>query len=73
VSLNHPGEMIVFNNPEPVPYYFYDAMFIACSSITDTGLSPAIISETFSGFGQAVVLILIEIGGLGLMTIIFLL
>jgi Trk-type K+ transport system membrane component len=57
----------------PAPYHFYDAMFIACSAITDTGLSPAVISETFNGFGQAVVLILIEIGGIGLMTIIFLL
>jgi Trk-type K+ transport system membrane component len=59
-------------DPDAV-YHFYDAMFIACSAITDTGLSPAIISTTFTGFGQAVIFILIEVGGIGLMTIIFML
>ncbi|MDR3257650.1 MAG: hypothetical protein LBT17_02525 [Mycoplasmataceae bacterium] len=76
ISLESSGHMYVLDDTGwivPAPYHFYDAMFIACSAITDTGLSPAVISETFNGFGQAVVLILIEIGGIGLMTIIFLL
>jgi Trk-type K+ transport system membrane component len=54
-------------------YYFYDAMFVACSAITDTGLSPAVISGTYTVFGQVVILLLIETGGLGMMTIIFML
>lgn len=76
VSLQNNGYMSVIEADGTLQwnnYYFYDALFIACSAITDTGLSPAVISYTFTGFGQAVILILIEVGGIGLMTIIFLL
>jgi Trk-type K+ transport system membrane component len=47
-------------------------MFVACSAITDTGLTPVIVSSTYTIFGQIVILLLIEIGGLGLITVIFL-
>ncbi|MEG1316986.1 MAG: potassium transporter TrkG, partial [Oscillospiraceae bacterium] len=49
---------------------FIDAMFTATSSTCVTGL---IVYDTFahwSGFGQAIILTLIQIGGLGVMTII---
>lgn len=45
-----------------------DALFIATSSICVTGLATVNIGLTFSAFGQAVLLFLIQIGGLGVVT-----
>jgi trk system potassium uptake protein TrkH len=47
---------------------FFDALFVATSSICVTGLSTVNIGQTFSGFGQAVLLALIQLGGLGVVT-----
>lgn len=46
-----------------------DALFISTSSVCVTGLSPFEISETFTLAGQIIILLLIQIGGLGVMTI----
>lgn len=45
-----------------------DALFIATSAVCVTGLSPIDISTKLNFFGQFVVLILMQLGGLGLMT-----
>lgn len=45
-----------------------DALFIATSAVCVTGLSPIDISTKLSFFGQFIVLILMQLGGLGLMT-----
>ncbi len=45
-----------------------DALFVAMSSICVTGLSTVNIGQTFSAFGQAVLLLLIQFGGLGIVT-----
>lgn len=45
-----------------------DALFISTSAVCVTGLSPVDISTKLSFFGQLVVLILMQFGGLGLMT-----
>lgn len=47
---------------------FLDALFVATSSICVTGLSTVNIGLTFSGFGQVVLLLLIQMGGLGVVT-----
>jgi trk system potassium uptake protein TrkH len=47
---------------------FVDALFTSASATCVTGLSTVPVYETFSRFGQTVILILIQIGGLGLMT-----
>jgi len=47
---------------------FFDALFVAVSSICVTGLSPVNIGQTFSAFGQVVLLFLIQFGGLGIVT-----
>lgn len=47
---------------------FFDALFVAVSSICVTGLSTVNIGQTFSGFGQVVLLFLIQFGGLGIVT-----
>lgn len=48
---------------------FVDALFIATSAICVTGLSPLDISREFSFFGQLAVLVMMQVGGLGLMTL----
>ena len=50
------------------PLSFVDALFMATSAVCITGLSVADISTNFSMFGQTVIIILIQVGGLGIMT-----
>jgi trk system potassium uptake protein TrkH len=47
---------------------FLDALFLSTSATCVTGLSPINVAETFNGFGQTVILLLIQIGGLGIFT-----
>ncbi len=48
---------------------FTDSLFTATSAVCVTGLAVVPTAPTFTGFGQAVMLILIQTGGLGLMTL----
>lgn len=45
-----------------------DALFLSTSATCVTGLSTVNVAETFNGFGQAVLLVLIQAGGLGIFT-----
>ena len=54
-------------NNEPVSYL--DALFTATTSVCVTGLVTLPTVTTWSVFGQAVILLLIQIGGLGVVTI----
>lgn len=54
-------------NGEPVPYL--DALFTATTSVCVTGLVTLPTVTTWSVFGQVVILLLIQIGGLGVITI----
>jgi trk system potassium uptake protein len=47
---------------------FIDALFTSASATTVTGLAVLDTSKDFTTFGQTVILILIQIGGLGMMT-----
>lgn len=47
---------------------FIDALFVSVSAMCVTGLSTVNIGATFSAFGQAILLILIQMGGLGVVT-----
>ncbi|MGL4332767.1 MAG: TrkH family potassium uptake protein [Bacteroidales bacterium] len=51
------------------PVSFVDTLFIVTSGVCVTGLSPLTISETFTLEGQTILMLLIQIGGLGVMTI----
>lgn len=51
-----------------VPVSWSDAVFTAASAVTVTGLAVLDVGSDFTLFGQAVVLVLIQLGGLGLMT-----
>ncbi len=47
---------------------FVDALFTATSAVCVTGLTVVDTGSTYSSFGQAVILLLIQLGGLGIMT-----
>lgn len=49
------------------PLSFWDALFTSVSAVTVTGLGVVDPGSTFTPFGQAVIAILIQFGGLGLM------
>lgn len=51
------------------PINFIDALFIASSAFTVTGLSPVDIGAQFNLLGEVVILLLIQIGGLGIVTV----
>ncbi len=48
---------------------FVDALFTATSAVCVTGLSTISVIDNFSLFGQVVILLLIQVGGLGIMTL----
>ncbi len=50
------------------PLSFIDALFMATSAVCITGLSVVDVGHTFSFFGQSILLVLIQLGGLGIMT-----
>ncbi|WP_308699417.1 TrkH family potassium uptake protein [[Mycoplasma] gypis] len=50
-------------------YNYSDALFIAASAFSDTGLSTVTVSEQYNIFGQTVIAIAIIIGGFGFFTI----
>ena len=50
------------------PLSFLDALFMATSAVCITGLSTVSVATAFSPFGHTVLLILIQLGGLGIMT-----
>ena len=51
------------------PVAFLDALFMAASAVCVTGLAVVDPGGTFNGFGQAVLLGLVQIGGLGITTL----
>lgn len=47
---------------------FVDALFVATTSLCVTGLTPVVMAEQWNYFGQAVILLLMQFGGLGVIT-----
>ena len=47
---------------------FYDALFTSSSAICVTGLAVKDTGTYFTGFGQGIILMLVQVGGLGIMT-----
>ena len=46
-----------------------NAFFVATSCVTVTGLTTVDVPDTFTHFGQVVMMVLIQLGGLGIMTV----
>lgn len=55
---------------QQIPTPYIDHLFIATSAVCVTGLSPLVVVETYTIFGQVIVILLMQIGGLSLMTFI---
>ncbi|AFQ04149.1 potassium transporter TrkG [Mycoplasmoides genitalium] len=53
-------------------YNFLDALFLSTSAFSDTGLSTVVVSKTYSIFGQIVLAVLLQLGGIGFVVIAFL-
>lgn len=51
-----------------VPVNYTDALFVSTSAVCITGLTPVDIAATFTPFGQIILALLIQIGGLGVLT-----
>ncbi|MBN2434207.1 MAG: potassium transporter TrkH, partial [Spirochaetes bacterium] len=47
---------------------FIDNLFITISAISTTGLATVSVPDSYSIFGQVVILLLIQLGGIGYMT-----
>ena len=54
---------------QQVPVAAVDALFIAVSAVSTTGLVSVDPGASFTFFGEFVILVLIQLGGLGFMTI----
>ncbi len=61
--------MLPISIKENTSIRFIDALFTSASAFSDTGLSVKVTVDTFTFFGQLVLLILIQFGGIGLMTL----
>lgn len=46
-----------------------DSLFVAVSGVSVTGLTPVNIADTYSTFGQIIIMIILNIGGIGVMAI----
>ena len=61
--------MLPFSTASGKPATFLDALFTAATSVCVTGLVVQDTGTYWSGFGQGVILLLIQIGGLGVITV----
>ena len=61
--------LMPFAIKKPGSLSFIDALFTATSATCVTGLSVASLHDEFTVFGQIVVLLLVQLGGLGFMTL----
>ncbi|AQP54396.1 Trk family potassium uptake protein [Vagococcus penaei] len=59
-----------FTQREGQSISFINALFVATSSVCVTGLTPVNISEVFNPIGHTIMLLLIELGGLGFMSVV---
>lgn len=60
--------MLPFSHTEPIR--FIDALFSAVSALSVTGLIVTSTSENFTFYGEFIILMLIQIGGIGYMTLV---
>ncbi|WAA11284.1 TrkH family potassium uptake protein [Fervidibacillus albus] len=51
------------------PWSFIDSIFTAVSAVSVTGLSTVNVSETFTTFGIFILILVLQVGGIGIMTI----
>lgn len=54
-------------------YTYWDALFVSCSAFSDTGLTNVNLSTFYNFFGQFVVFVDIGLGGIGIISLFFIL
>lgn len=54
------------------PTSYINNLFVATSAVCVTGLSPIVVREQYNVLGQLILIVLVQIGGLGFMTFLFL-
>jgi trk system potassium uptake protein TrkH len=62
--------MLPLSSASHEPQPFIDALFVASSGISTTGLTPVDVSRYYSVFGQIILMIDFQIGGIGYMAIV---
>lgn len=60
--------LLMLPNATTRPIHFVDALFTATTSVCVTGLTTVDVATTFTHIGQVIIMILIQIGGIGVMT-----
>ncbi|WP_455637855.1 TrkH family potassium uptake protein [Parabacteroides sp.] len=60
--------LLMLPNATTRPIHFVDALFTATTSVCVTGLTTVDVATTFTHIGQIIIMILIQIGGIGVMT-----
>lgn len=63
--------LLMLPNSQRVPLTYLDALFTSTSAVCVTGLVVVDTSAAFTELGQLIILILIQVGGLGIMTFTF--
>ena len=63
------GSLLPISVKDGVSVSYIDALFTATTSTCVTGLVTVVTADTWSIFGQVVILLLIQIGGLGVITV----
>lgn len=62
-----------FSHQEGQTLPYIDALFVATSAVCVTGLTPINISEVLNPIGHTIMMLLIEVGGLGFMSVLLIL
>lgn len=60
--------LLMLPNATTRPIHFVDALFTATTSVCVTGLTTVNVATTFTPVGYTIIMILIQIGGIGVMT-----
>lgn len=60
--------LLMLPNATTRPIHFVDALFTATTSVCVTGLTTLDVATSFTHIGQIIIMILIQIGGIGVMT-----
>lgn len=58
---------IPYVHKEGITISYIDSLFVAVSGISVTGLSPVSIVDTYSIFGQMIIILILNLGGIGVM------
>ncbi|MEE1108217.1 TrkH family potassium uptake protein [Macrococcoides canis] len=58
---------IPYVHKEGITISYIDSLFVAVSGISVTGLSPVSIVDTYSTFGQMMIILILNMGGIGVM------